>query len=110
MSGRLRQCKYTVFVWVLLGPFLPHKDRFVGLHVMSSNLVETVVEPLNVNTDGPTATDHPPHPESKDVGPKKREKKETVELVREPGKSLLPFARVQKIIKADRVRHVICTS
>lgn len=38
---------------------------------------------------------------------KKQERKETravdKELIREPGKSLLPFARVQKIIKADKV-------
>jgi hypothetical protein len=37
---------------------------------------------------------------------KKREKKEPVVLVREIGKSLLPFARVQKIIKADKVCNV----
>ena len=34
---------------------------------------------------------------------KKRERKEPVVLVRETGKSLLPFSRVQKIIKADKV-------
>jgi hypothetical protein len=34
---------------------------------------------------------------------KKRERKEPIVLVREIGKSLLPFARVQKIIKADKV-------
>jgi hypothetical protein len=34
---------------------------------------------------------------------KKRERKEPLILVREVGKSLLPFARVQKIIKADKV-------
>lgn len=34
---------------------------------------------------------------------KKREKKEPVEFVREPGKSSFPIARVQKIIKADKV-------
>ncbi|KAF9013378.1 histone-fold-containing protein, partial [Cyathus striatus] len=33
---------------------------------------------------------------------KKREKREPVELTREPGKSLFPFSRVQKIIKADQ--------
>ncbi|KDR82645.1 hypothetical protein GALMADRAFT_57722 [Galerina marginata CBS 339.88] len=33
---------------------------------------------------------------------KKRQKREPVELVREPGKSLLPFSRVQNIIKADK--------
>lgn len=35
--------------------------------------------------------------------PKQRQKKEPVEFVREPGKSLFPIARVQKIIKADKV-------
>lgn len=34
---------------------------------------------------------------------RKRERKEPVALVREDGKSLLPFSRVQKIIKADKV-------
>lgn len=34
---------------------------------------------------------------------KKREKKEAVPFVRDSGKSLLPFSRVQKIIKADKV-------
>jgi hypothetical protein len=34
---------------------------------------------------------------------KSNTKKEPVILVREPGRSLLPFARVQKIIKADKV-------
>ncbi|KAJ3907939.1 hypothetical protein F5879DRAFT_768144, partial [Lentinula edodes] len=33
---------------------------------------------------------------------KKRERKETAHLVRDSGKSLLPFSRVQKIIKADK--------
>ncbi|KAJ4497029.1 hypothetical protein C8R41DRAFT_243799 [Lentinula lateritia] len=33
---------------------------------------------------------------------KKRERKETTHLVRDSGKSLLPFSRVQKIIKADK--------
>lgn len=37
----------------------------------------------------------------------KRERKETVPLKREPGKSLLPFSRVQKIIKADKVGSVL---
>lgn len=35
---------------------------------------------------------------------RKRERKEPVLLTREEGKSLLPISRVQKIIKADRVR------
>jgi hypothetical protein len=37
---------------------------------------------------------------------KKRERRENVPLEREEGKSLLPFTRVQKIIKADRVRSL----
>ena len=35
---------------------------------------------------------------------KSRERKEQVSLGREDGKSLFPFSRVQKIIKADKVR------
>jgi hypothetical protein len=43
------------------------------------------------------------------VGAKrKRERKDLVALVRDEGKSLLPFARVQKIIKADKVR-MLCS-
>jgi histone H3/H4 len=34
----------------------------------------------------------------------KGEKKQVLNVEREPGKSLFPFSRVQKIIKADRVR------
>jgi len=44
----------------------------------------------------------------KDAG-KKRKTKNTIELVRPPGKSLLPLSRVSKIIKADKVlssRHL----
>lgn len=37
---------------------------------------------------------------------KKRIPKEPMVLVREEGKSLLPFSRVQKIIKADKVRRI----
>jgi len=33
----------------------------------------------------------------------RREKKQSVVIEREPGKSLLPFSRVQKIIKAHKV-------
>jgi hypothetical protein len=33
----------------------------------------------------------------------KRERKEPINVSREPGKSLFPFSRVQKIIKVDRV-------
>lgn len=46
-------------------------------------------------------------PATVQVQNKKREKREPVELEREPGKSLLPFSRVQKIIKADKVTFVI---
>lgn len=35
---------------------------------------------------------------------KKRERKAPVATEREPGKSLFPFSRVQKIIRADKVR------
>jgi len=34
---------------------------------------------------------------------KKRAKREPAELQRDPGKSLLPFSKVQRIIKADKV-------
>ncbi len=37
---------------------------------------------------------------------KSNTKKEPVNLVREPGRSLLPFARVQRIIKADKVSEM----
>lgn len=36
---------------------------------------------------------------------KKREPKGAQPLTREPGKSLLPFSRVQKILKADKVNN-----
>lgn len=50
-------------------------------------------------------TDHPANAKPKTTSERKKSdnKKEHVEWVREPGKSLLPFSRVQKIIKADRV-------
>ncbi|KAF8967078.1 histone-fold-containing protein [Flammula alnicola] len=38
---------------------------------------------------------------------KEEEKKEPVEFVREPGKSFLPFSRVQKIIKADKEMPIV---
>lgn len=44
-----------------------------------------------------------PGAEPVNVPTKKREKREPVVFIREPGKTLLPFARVQKIIKADKV-------
>ncbi|KAJ3735916.1 hypothetical protein DFJ43DRAFT_1055021 [Lentinula guzmanii] len=45
--------------------------------------------------------------QSEGLPKKKRERKETVPLVRDSGKSLLPFSRVQKIIKADREIPII---
>jgi hypothetical protein len=56
---------------------------------------ETLAEPV---AEPGVSGDKAQQPEKK-----KREKKEPVVLVRESGKSLLPFARVQKIIKADKV-------
>ena len=56
--------------------------------------------------------DTPPPPEDKpsDQPKGKATAKPTASLFREPGKSLLPISRVQKIMKADkvRVRHHIC--
>jgi len=45
----------------------------------------------------------PPEDESLDQPKGKTTAKPTVALVREPGKSLLPISRVQKIMKADKV-------
>lgn len=45
--------------------------------------------------------------ESEQPEKKKRVRKEPVALVREAGKSLLPFSKVQKIIKADKVFHSV---
>lgn len=41
-------------------------------------------------------------PLEKEALVKKKQKKKPVELIREPGKSLFPISRVQKIIKADK--------
>jgi DNA polymerase epsilon subunit 4 len=59
---------------------------------------------LSQADEGPTSVDAdasapPPVPVAK-----KAERKER--RVREPGKSLLPLARVQRIIKADRVKRL----
>jgi hypothetical protein len=52
--------------------------------------------------------DTPPPPEDKpsDQPKGKAATKPTASLVREPGKSLLPISRVQKIMKADKVRAI----
>lgn len=47
--------------------------------------------------DGSTVEAH------KKIAKASRERKELATLVREPGRSLLPFSRVQKIIRADKV-------
>ncbi len=67
---------------------------------------------VHMEVDGAGAdqanTDPPPLPEDKTSDPLKAKGKATAKLtpslVRESGKSLLPISRVQKIIKADKVR------
>lgn len=55
--------------------------------------------------ENPQGEDQPGAESAESAPPKtKRTKKESVALDREPGKSFLPFSRVQKIIKADKVR------
>lgn len=86
--------------------------------------VDQVVEEVDEKVVGEETRDEPPEeeeaegeegdevedereeePEGGDQpGEKKRSRNPPKPLVREPGKSVLPFARVQKIIKADRVR------
>jgi alpha-D-ribose 1-methylphosphonate 5-triphosphate synthase subunit PhnI len=56
---------------------------------------------LNVNNQFPLEKEAPVK--------KKGEKKRPVEFIREPGKSLLPISRVQKIIKADKA-FLLCLS
>ncbi|SRR5216683_3102340 len=52
-------------------------------------------------------TPPPPEPEDKPSGSNRSKSKTTAGLVRETGKSLLPISRVQKIIKADKVRSLV---
>ncbi|CAA7261434.1 unnamed protein product [Cyclocybe aegerita] len=61
-------------------------------------------EETQVNIEEKLNVVEAPEPDKAASKPKKpREKKDPqAPLVREPGKSLLPFARVQKIIKADK--------
>jgi DNA polymerase epsilon subunit 4 len=54
-------------------------------------------------------TPPPPEPEDKPSGSNRSKSKTTAGLVRETGKSLLPISRVQKIIKADKVRSLVLT-
>ncbi|TFK70373.1 histone-fold-containing protein, partial [Pluteus cervinus] len=58
------------------------------------------VEPQNPSEDVPAKVDS----EEKEKAAKKerKERKEPIVLVREPGKSLLPFSRVQKVVRADK--------
>lgn len=73
-----------------------------------------VMSDVHMEVDDDQANDGtPPPPEDKPVDqPKgKATAKPTPSLVREPGKSLLPISRVQKIMKADKVRaqsHSTC--
>lgn len=61
-------------------------------------------EPLYVDPE-PTQQDEQDAQASTDQPKPKRAKAGASEPVaREPGKSLLPYSRVQKILKADRVR------
>ncbi|KAJ3998800.1 hypothetical protein F5050DRAFT_1741988 [Lentinula boryana] len=71
-----------------------HSPKYV-----EDNDGEPVEERVNVNADNAVQLEGLPK--------KKRERKETVPLVRDSGKSLLPFSRVQKIIKADREIPII---
>lgn len=53
----------------------------------------------------------PPVPPADEDGEKVKVKtKKPIELERETGKSLLPLARVQKIMKADKVHIQFCMS
>ena len=54
----------------------------------------------------------PPAPEDKpsDRSKGKSAVKPTTTLARESGKSLLPISRVQKIMKADKVRALSCST
>lgn len=67
---------------------------------------------MEIDDVGQANNDTPPPPEDKpsDQPKGKTAAKPTASLVREPGKSLLPISRVQKIMKADKVSapsHVI---
>ncbi|THH20560.1 hypothetical protein EW146_g834 [Bondarzewia mesenterica] len=59
-------------------------------------------EPLSRPTEAPQKGTE--NGEAKVKSKPKRQPKEAVSLTRESGKSLLPLARVQKIMKADKVR------
>lgn len=59
---------------------------------------------LNSTEDVYSIDEAPPDESTTGVPTKKRKDKEPAQRERELGKSLLPFSRVQKIIKADKVR------
>jgi hypothetical protein len=65
----------------------------------ASSLVDANLEEDENAVDEPT-----------EDGKKKRVVKATTTLERQKGKSLLPVARVQKILKADKVRDVFYTA
>ncbi|KAK2459648.1 hypothetical protein APHAL10511_008293 [Amanita phalloides] len=65
------------------------QDELEDLEIESGDENTAVAAPAEESEEGPPAK-------------KRRIRKEPVATVREPGRSLLPFARVQKIIKADK--------
>ena len=70
------------------------------------NEVETQLETQTEETQYVVAQDLEPSNLQEDkvvAPPRKRKKPEKEVLVREPGKTLFPMSRVQKIIKADKV-------
>ena len=74
-------------------------ETLVETQAEETQYIETqVLEPGNIQKDEGVVA-----PPGKG---KKTEKKEPLPVVREPGKTLFPISRVQKIIKADKVyRH-----
>lgn len=83
-------------------------------HEEPQNAEDEEMEPLEPDEDAQDAHlpegDHEQTDSQDQIAQsKKRKKKEPTELEREPGKSLLPISRVQKIIKADKVRLPVLT-
>jgi hypothetical protein len=73
------------------------------------DLAEETQEDINV--DGATEPEEETGKKPKKKGKDKEKRDPPPQLVREPGKSLLPFSRVNKIIKADKVRvSLFCNS
>lgn len=69
---------------------------------MASTLQETLVEESETQ---PNEQEQGPTPADADNSNKpKRKAKEPTSLEREPGKSVFPVSRVQRVLKADKVR------